>query len=132
MSEKSTVLDAYLAFRKEIDIMFFTPFAARNRVLTTKDDQGNVIALLIVEPYADNDYIDCLWVAPKHRREGVGQALVKQYIDTCGMPNQLRILNNNEVAKKFWNKIFNLRVAESNPYDTLYWIESRNVSVAGE
>ena len=127
MSEKSTVLDAYLAFRKEIDIMFFTPFAARNRVLTTKDDQGNVIALLIVEPYADNDYIDCLWVAPEHRREGVGQALVKQYIDTCGMPNQLRILNNNEVAKNFWNKIFNLRVLESNPYDTLYWIESCNV-----
>lgn len=52
-----TELDAYLQFRKEIDTMFYPKFAMLNDVLTRKDEQGNVIAMLIVE---NKRYIDCL------------------------------------------------------------------------
>lgn len=114
-----TELDAYLQFRKEIDIMFYPKFARLNDVLTRKDEQGNVIAILIVE---NKRYIDCLWVDEKYRKKGIGTELIVEYVLNYKMPSTLHILNNNDTAYKFWNNIFNLSAIETNPYDTLYGI----------
>ena len=114
-----TELDAYLQFRKEIDTMFYPKFARLNDVLTRKDEHGNVIAMLIVE---NKSYIDCLWIDEKYREKGIGTALVVEYVLNHKMPNTLHILNNNNVAYRFWNNIFNLYAIEANPYDTLYGI----------
>lgn len=115
-----TELDAYLQFRKEIDTMFYPKFAMLNDVLTRKDEQGNVIAMLIVE---NKRYIDCLWVDEKYRRKGIGTELVREYELTYNMPKTLRILNNNNTAYRFWNSVFDLRSIDANPYDTLYYID---------
>jgi len=113
-----TELDAYLEFRKEIDTMFYPKYSKRCDVSTKKDEHGNVIALLIVE----NGYIDGLWVAPNHRGKGIGYELIIQHCLDYEMPITLRILHNNKRALEFWNKVFKLRVLETNPYDSLYAI----------
>lgn len=116
-----TELDAYLQFRKEIDTMFYPEFARLNDVLTRKDEQGNVIAMLIVE----NGYIDCLWVAPEYRRQHIGHNIVIDFMKNYYYPSTLHILNNNPKAYKFWNSLFELETLEANLYDTLYAITLR-------
>lgn len=118
MSTRMTDLEAYLAFRKEIDTMFYSEFKKWTNILTKKDKEGQTYALLIVE----DGYIDCLWVSPEYRGKGIGYELVMEYIEEYEMPKTLRILNNNPNAQRFWNEIFDIREISSNPYDTLYLI----------
>lgn len=111
-------LEAYLQFRKEIDTMFYPKYSEMCDVSTLTDSEGNVYALMIVE----DGYIDCLWVKEDCRGKGHGYELIVKHCLEVGMPVTLRILHNNYRAREFWNKVFELRVLESNPYDSLYAI----------
>lgn len=70
------------------------------------------------------DYIDCLYVLPQYRRKGLAKKAVLKFVKgnlDCGI--RLHIINNNLVAFKFWDNIFELEEAGSNTVDTLYQIK---------
>lgn len=115
-------LEMYLEFRKEIDTLFFPKFKKNNTFFPLIDkEKAEYIGFMLVEN--KYDYIDALYVRPQYRRRGYGKKIVASYISVYGMPQELRILNNNKVALKFWNSIFDLKPLEDNGYDTLYYIK---------
>lgn len=69
------------------------------------------------------DYIDCVYIKPEHRRKGLASVAVKEYVRESGAEGvRLHILNNNDVALRFWNGLFRLSKIEENTVDTLYEI----------
>lgn len=113
-----TAKEAYLDFRKHIDAMAFPELEKLFNVSKELDDRGNVKAFL----WEENGYIDALWVEESCRGNGIGYRLVIKHIFDYGMPDRLHILNNNQKAIDFWNKVFVLEKVESNNVDTLYEI----------
>ena len=119
-SAVETDLDAYLAFRKEIDTMFYSEYKKWHgtNILTYKDCDGNNKAILIVEL----NYINGLWVAPEYRRQHIGHNIVIDFMKNYYYPTTLHILNNNPRAYKFWNSLFELEELEVSPFEALYAI----------
>lgn len=57
--------------------------------------------------HPDADYfIAESYIKPEYRREGIMSDRISDWIKTYGGMFCLFVLNNNEIAKKFWNKLF--------------------------
>ena len=70
-------------------------------------------------------YIDCLYVLPKHRRQGYAKKLALDWYGRYGRgknATRLHIVNNNIPALKFWNSVFELEEVDCSAVDTLYEI----------
>lgn len=114
--------DLYAIFRKEID---------KYAIPLIVDDFLEFIELVRVDGEivgmcgGADGYIDCLYVLPKHRRQGYAKKLALDWYGRYGRgekATRLHIVNNNVPALKFWNSIFELKEIECSVVDTLYEI----------
>lgn len=116
-------LQLYRQFRDEIDHYCFPllkEMAGDNYIEIKYEDK--VVGFLIVVC----GYVDGLYVEPEYRGKGLAKQAVLNYLNNGGYINTLHIVNNNDVAKKFWNSILNLEVLDSSPVDTLYRVVKNN------
>lgn len=114
------MIDLYVEFRNEIDRMAFPLIAAIDGVVTKEIKDGDeVVGFLMV----DRDYVDALYVRKEHRRKGLARKAVREYVNEYGLPETLRIVKTNTVAKKFWKSVFEMRVVDRNEVDITYLIE---------
>ena len=112
-------IDYYKAFRKELDNMCVPLVINELKRIEPIMTDGLIVGM--VGGYTD--YIDCVYVVPGYRRQGLAKAAVLKFVE--GKLNngiRLHIINNNTVAKKFWNSIFELEEIGRNYVDTLYEI----------
>ena len=117
--QKTKYIDLYKSFRTELDDMCVPLIIDELRIIRPIIADGNVVGM--IGGFAD--YIDCLYVLPEYRRRGLARKAVLEYVEgkfSYGI--RLHIINNNEVAKKFWNSLFIMTEVCSNHVDTLYEI----------
>lgn len=125
-SEKITTpkdtYEMYKMFRKEID-QYTIPLIV--------DDFLEFVELIKVDGEivgmcgGADGYIDCLYVLPKHRRQGYAKKLALDWYGRYGRgknATRLHIVNNNIPALKFWNTVFELKEVDCSAVDTLYEI----------
>ena len=114
--------ELYAMFRKEID---------KYAVPLIVDDFLEFVELIRVDGEivgmcgGADGYIDCLYVLPKHRRQGYAKKLALDWYGRYGRgenATRLHIVNNNVPALKFWNSVFELKEIECSAVDTLYEI----------
>lgn len=114
--------DLYAMFRMEID---------KYAVPLIVDDFLEFVELIRVDGEivgmcgGADGYIDCLYVLPKHRRQGYAKKLALDWYGRYGRgknATRLHIVNNNIPALKFWNSVFELKEIECSTVDTLYEI----------
>lgn len=118
--QKDKFIELYSEFRKELDKMCI-PLIYDNltkRAFLIKAE-GKVVGIIS----GAVDYIDCVYVLPEYRRRGLAKKAVMDFVDGyLHYGIRLHIINNNEVALKFWNSLFELQKIGSNEIDTLYEI----------
>ena len=114
--------ELYAMFRKEID---------KYAVPLIVDDFLEFVELIRVDGEivgmcgGTDGYIDCLYVLPKHRRQGYAKKLALDWYGRYGRgknATRLHIVNNNIPAIKFWNSVFELEEVDCSAVDTLYEI----------
>lgn len=111
-----STLKLYLKFRRELDSMW-VPMALDNLKVKQISYRGRLAGILCT---VDN-YIDCLYIKPEHRRKGLGKQTVLRWLQANDYPFvKLHIINNNKAALEFWKSIFTLTPLEVNEIDTLY------------
>lgn len=113
-------IDMYVQFRQELDRMCVPVILDKlNFQKFDIECDGKVVGIFVASP----DYIDCLYVLPEYRRKGLGAKVVTDWVKQYGNYGiRLHIINNNEVALKFWNSLFDLKFIGCNEIDTLYEI----------
>lgn len=114
--------EMYEMFRKEIDkytipliVDDFLEFVELIRV------DGEIVGMC----GGADGYIDCLYVLPKHRRQGYAKKLALDWYGRYGRgekATRLHIVNNNIPALNFWNSVFELKEVDCSSVDTLYEI----------
>lgn len=114
-------IEHYKNFRKELDAMCI-PLILDDGLIQTYDIlfEGKQVGIFCVYP----NYIDCVYVEPEYRGKGLARQAVMSWVNRQGnvLGTRLHIINNNVVAKAFWNSLFALEVVQSTPVDTLYTI----------
>ena len=117
--DKGKMIAMYLQFRRELDKMCVPKILEHSEIVNPIEYDGQVVGMIS----GSRAYIDCLYIYPKYRRKGLGKKAALDYVrGHLHYGIKLDIINNNEVAKKFWNSIFILREIEHNDIDTLYLI----------
>lgn len=113
-------IDMYVRFRQELDRMCVPVILDKlNFQKFDIEYDGEIAGIFVASP----DYIDCLYVLPEYRKRGIGAKVVTDWVRRYGNYGiRLHIINNNEVALKFWNSLFDLKEIEYNEVDTLYEI----------
>ena len=105
----SVLLDLYLKFRREIDLIEFEslkPLVDVKRIMSHQMQVG----FLIVR---NDGFIDSLYVMPSYRRRGLATKAVKDYLKSGKYKiDRVGILNDNLTAQNFWNKLFYLYPVE--------------------
>ena len=114
------MIDLYVKFREEIDRMAFPLICAIDGIVIKEIKDGDETVGFIM---VDRDYIDSMYIKPEHRRKGLGRKAVREYVMEYGLPETLRIVKTNTIAKKFWKSVFNMRVVDRNEVDVTYLIE---------
>ena len=109
--------ELYHEFRYYVDEKAFDAIK-RSSVYIQVMSEGKVVGFLLVH----DGYIEGAYVRDAHRRKGLMRQAVKYYVEHYGMPDHLHIVNDNTVAKAFWESIFDLRAVDSSPVDTYYFI----------
>ena len=73
---------------------------------------GQIIGFIIVghhAPYAhpSSDYSICeAYIRPEYRKRGLMTSVVRSVVEDCPGRYSLLVLDNNQYAKAFWNKVF--------------------------
>ena len=112
-------IDLYKSFRAELDEMCVPLIIDDLRIIHPIIADGKTVGMI----GGCTDYIDCLYIMPEYRRRGLARKAVLEYVEgNLGYGIRLHIINNNQVAKKFWYSIFNLQKIGSNPIDSMYEI----------
>lgn len=115
----------YKSFRAELDDMCIPQIINDLRIIHPIIADGKTVGMI----GGFIDYIDCLYVLPEYRRRGLARKAALEYVDgNIKYGIRLHIINSNEVAKRFWHSLFELKEMGRNNIDTLYEI----VSVKGE
>lgn len=108
-----------MAFRKELDRMWVPRVIGAFSKINVIEHNGEMAGIIC----GSADYIDCVYIKPEHRHKGLASVAVKEYVRESGAEGvRLHILNNNDVALRFWNGLFRLSKIEENTVDTLYEI----------
>ena len=119
IEEKAKFIDLYKSFRRELDDMCVPLVIDELRIVHPVIADGEIVGM--IGGFAD--YIDCLYVLPEYRKRGLARKAALEYVDgKLSYGIRLHIINNNEVAKKFWHSIFVLKEIGNNSVDTLYEI----------
>lgn len=119
-----TSKELYLAFRRELDEMCVPLILEECECTEYLVCDGKIVGMVTGTP----TYIDCVYVVPGYRRKGLAKRAVLEWYERYRSryePVRLHIINNNEVAKKFWHSLFALDSLGSNNVDTLYEILHR-------
>lgn len=111
-------LRMYLEFRHHIDALYFPNLASKCNIIRAYE-KNKQVGILITE----GGYIHAIWMDPEYRGQGKARKMVYEYIDKYGLPERLCIIDNNNVAKKFWNNIFKLTELDHSHNETLYRID---------
>lgn len=119
-----TQIEMYSQFRKELDRMYIPMLLKDDRThIYNLNYDGKTVGLLCVCEHMFYNYIDCIYIEPEYRREGIARnAVLRWYRKNCENPIRLHILNNNKAAKAFWNELFVLEKLDRNSVNTLYRI----------
>lgn len=117
-AEQQACIDLYKSFRRELDEMCI-PLIINDlpRIMPIEAD-GEIVGMVA----GDDNYIDCVYVKPEHRKKGLARKAVLKFVRGRINEIKLRIINNNKVAHSFWNNIFELQELDVNSVDTLYVI----------
>lgn len=119
MGSKEKYIELYKSFRKELDEICIPSIINELSIVEPIVADNKVVGMICGFP----DYIDCIYIEPEYRRKGLARQAVLKYVDGI-LDNGIRldIINDNTVAKDFWNSVFELRKIRSNNVDTLYQI----------
>lgn len=116
----------YHDFRYEIDSYVF-PLAEKEvqgksnstmHLIDYKTESGRTVHVGFL--YVRNGYADSLYIKPKYRRLGIGTKAVRDYLAEGGVIKTLDIINSNNAALHFWNKIFDLEKCGRDDVETRY------------
>ena len=117
------LIEMYHKFRQELDKMC-VPLILTNVWNERIYCDGKLVGIMC----ANEQYIDCVYILPEYRRKGLAKKVVLEWYEkhkNSPFGIKLHIINNNEVAKKFWNDLFVLTELDRNRVDTLYEIAGR-------
>ena len=120
LEKRATAL--YLNFREEIDRLFIPDFL-KYMVDVIPIGEGAEIGIMCIARCDTWLYIDCLYICPEYRRQGLGKRAVLDWYKKQNEEIRLHIINNNTVALKFWQSIFELQEIEIGEIDTLFRIK---------
>lgn len=110
--------DMYVAFRQEID-SYCAELIISNLETRPLIYEGKAVGFLIL----DDDYVDSFYIMPEFRKKGIGsEYIIGEYRRDICKWHDLRVVKTNFAAHKFWNKIFNLRIIDTNFCDIHYEI----------
>lgn len=114
--------ELYAMFRKEID-KYSIPLIVEDLLELVEfiSIDGETVGMC----GGTSGYIDCLYVLPKHRRQGYAKKLALDWYGRYKRPytpTRLHIVNNNVPALNFWNSVFELKEVDCSAVDTLYEI----------
>lgn len=115
------LIEMYSKFRQELDKMCI-PLILANVWINRIYYEGKWVGMLCTT----ETYIDCIYIEPKYRNKGLAKKAVLEWYDkqkNNPFALRLHIINDNTVALKFWNSIFELKVVDRNQVDTLYEIK---------
>lgn len=118
MSNNELIINLYKLFRQELDDICIPEIVKMNSPQLIEED-GKLYGLLCASP----DYIDCIYILPKYRRQGIARKAVLEHWNKnkpCEM--RLHIIHKNKPALKFWNSVFELELIGENEIDGLYRI----------
>lgn len=130
---ESKHIDLYKQFRNELDdICIPTILDIDGMEITEILYDGKIVGILCT----CQNYIDCVYVLPEHRRKGLAKKAVLDWVEKNSQQKvRLHIINRNVVAKQFWESLFFLEEVCSNSVDTLYEVvglKSQNIENTGE
>lgn len=127
--DKADYIELYKAFRQELDEMCVPGIVDDLKIFEPIIADGKLVGMCA----GFTDYIDCLYVLPEYRRKGLAKKTVLKFVEgNLDYGIRLHIINNNEVAFKFWNSVFELNQIGTNPIDTLFEIKSIKGEKANE
>lgn len=110
--------EMYKSFRQEID-SYCAELIVDNLETRPVIYEGKAVGFLIL----DDDYVDSFYILPEYRRKGIGtEYIIGEYRRDMCKWYDLRIVRTNIIAHRFWNKIFNLRLIDTNFCDFHYAI----------
>lgn len=115
------MVEMYSKFRQELDKMCI-PLILGNVWIERIYYKDKMVGMLC----ANEQYIDCVYIEPEYRNKGLAKKKVLEWYEkhkNSPFGIKLHIINNNEVAKKFWNSLFELTELDRNRVDTLYEIK---------
>ena len=105
----SKLLEQYLNFKRELDLIEFEPLLALCDVKRIMFD-GKQVGFMLVR---DDGFLDSIYVQPEFRRKGLATKAVTDYLKSGKYKiDRLGIIDNNTAAMNFWKKIFNMRIVE--------------------
>ena len=121
IEEMAKYISLYKSFRAELDDMCVPIIVQKElKIIRPIIADGKTVGMI----GGFLDYIDCLYVLPEYRGRGLARKAALEYVKgNLGYGVRLRIINNNEVAKAFWNSVFVLKEIGGNSVDTVYEIE---------
>ena len=118
---KKEYIRLYKAFRQELDDMCVPLIIDDLKIKEPIFADGKFVGMIA----GGVDYIDCVYVEPEYRRQGLAKKAVLKYCEgNYHYGIRLHIINNNLPALSFWSKIFKLEKIGENPVDSLYQIVS--------
>lgn len=110
-------VNMYLEFRKELDRICVPKLLENSLTVIDIEDEGKRVGILCT----DNNYIDCVYIFPEYRRKGLAKkAVLDWYNNRQEKYAQFHIINENIVAKRFWESIFDLDIVEYDEICILY------------
>ena len=116
-----TKVDLYLKFRAELDKIWVPVWVGLMDCVELICCDDKLVGMVC----GDLGYIDVVYVLPEYRRKGLAKTAVLEWwkrYKSADQNTHLHIINNNEVALRFWNSLFVLREVEKSETDTLYEI----------
>lgn len=111
---KTAYIDLYKAFRKELDEMCIPLIIDELRRIEPIKADGKIVGMV----GGFTDYIDCVYVKPEYRRKGLAKQAVLKFVEgNLNYGIRLHIINDNDIAYKFWSNLFELKEIACNEVD---------------
>ena len=109
----------YKDFRKELDHIWCPELMKSEQIEVVDIWNGETFAGIMV---LEDNYIDCIYVLPKFRRQGLARKAVIDYFKDKRDYPSLIIINKNHKAKEFWNSLFYMSEVDGNFIETRYQV----------